>query len=196
MGEDAQRVCLRVVERKPGPINGQDMLEGLADRVEEPFLGQILNEGIVDLKKRAITLCAGQNVRTHLRSVHGDSLSKRGSRQVFVGQKRALSRHLCVFPHFSSRTEASSSLPQFLIAPSENLATRKTAPKGKLGILLCLIRLHRILGDCASKCNSINYLKQRTQITPPSFESTGNTAIDREPQCDNTRIVGYSVCFS
>ena len=79
MGEDAQRVSLRVVERKPGPINGQDMLEGLADRVEEPFLGQILYEGIVDLKKRAIALCACRGFRIRLRTVHGAYLFERSS---------------------------------------------------------------------------------------------------------------------
>jgi hypothetical protein len=46
------------------------MLNGLADGVEEGFLRQVGDEGIIDLKECAIALLARQDFRIHLRTLH------------------------------------------------------------------------------------------------------------------------------
>ena len=67
---NAQRISLRVIQSESRPINGQDALEGRADRLEQVVLGKIRDDGVVDFKKRAITLRARQGFRDHLRVRH------------------------------------------------------------------------------------------------------------------------------
>ncbi len=83
-GVDSQRALFRLEKSDRGPINWHDVLEGLADRVEEAILCQVRDNGVVDLKKRAITLCASQDSRTELRAVHVAQLSGRESPLVFA----------------------------------------------------------------------------------------------------------------
>ena len=61
--EEAQDIALRVAEEDGRPVEGEDPAQGLGDSVKEGFLGQILHEGIVDLKQRTVTLGLARECR-------------------------------------------------------------------------------------------------------------------------------------
>src|ERR1700678_8118 len=54
--EETESVSLRLVEGNGAPVERDDTMQSLGNRVQEGLLGQVRNDGIVDLKQDAVLL--------------------------------------------------------------------------------------------------------------------------------------------
>src|ERR1700685_3164831 len=69
-GEETESITTRVIKSNGTAVEGDDTMQGLGNSAQEGLLGQVRNDGIVDFKERAITLCVGHEALTVLRTVH------------------------------------------------------------------------------------------------------------------------------
>jgi hypothetical protein len=54
--EEAESISLRLMEGNGAPVEEDDTMQGLGNRVEESLLCQVRNDGVVDLKQAAVLL--------------------------------------------------------------------------------------------------------------------------------------------
>jgi hypothetical protein len=54
--KETESVSLQLIEGNGAPVEGDDTMQGLGNRVEEGLLGQVCNDGVVDLKQAAVLL--------------------------------------------------------------------------------------------------------------------------------------------
>ncbi len=62
-------------------------MQGLGNSVQEGLLGQVRDDGIVDFKERAVTLCDCKDLHARLGTRHLGRLFECRSRQVFASEK-------------------------------------------------------------------------------------------------------------
>src|SRR5580658_1426873 len=68
-GEETERISLRLIEGNRASVEREDRMQGLGNGMQECLLGQVRNDGVVDLKQDAAPLLTFAERRLRLYSV-------------------------------------------------------------------------------------------------------------------------------
>jgi hypothetical protein len=86
-GEKTKSILTWLIKSNGAAVEGDDAMQGFGDSVQEGLLGQVCDDGIVDLKECAVTLCNCEDLHARLGTRHLGRLFEWCSRQVVVSEK-------------------------------------------------------------------------------------------------------------